>query len=87
MLAYTEESLVSYLKLRDPNAIRFAYKKYAPALYGIIYKHSPENVDEIFQKTFIQIVASVDNYDPANSRLFTWMYWIVMNELSEKRFI
>ncbi len=78
---YTEESLISNLILKDVKAVKFTYKKYAPALYGIIHNHSPEKADQVFIKSFTRIVNTIDTYDPVNSRLFTWMYRIVMDEM------
>ncbi len=78
---YTEESLIVNLILKDVNAIKFAYKKYGPALYGVIHNHSPEKADQVFIKSFTRIVNTIDKYDSVKSRLFTWMYHIVMDEM------
>lgn len=78
---YTEKSLIVNLILKDVNAVKFAYKKYGPALYGVIHTHSPEKADQVFIKSFTRIVNTIDSYDSVKSRLFTWMYLIVRDEM------
>ena len=80
---YPEDKMILKLILKDINAINFVYKKYGPALYGIIYNHSAEQADIIFIKSFKRLLNSVKDYDSSKCRLFTWMYQIVMDEIRQ----
>jgi DNA-directed RNA polymerase specialized sigma24 family protein len=80
---YNDEFLVFGLITRDSDAIRYAYKKYGPALYGVVRHYANNHIDQIFLKSFTRIINSIESYNQANSRLFTWMYCIVMDEIKK----
>lgn len=52
------------------------YDKYAPALYGVLIQKSGNKADAalLLQKTFVTIWKTRENFDPAKSKLFTWLY-------------
>lgn len=57
------------------------YANYADALYGVILKSVQDTAqaEDLMQEVFIKIWRSIDKYDPARSRLYTWMIRIARN--------
>ncbi len=76
---YEEVELIAQLKLRDQSAFNALYDKYAPALYTVVLQmiHNKELVNKIIHKGFMIIWHSVEDYDPAKAKLFTWMLQIM----------
>ena len=72
--AYTDPELVRLLLEKDPEACNFLFEKYGGALYGLVYNIVPvAAVTETLSESFIGIIRSVGNYDPAKGKIFTWM--------------
>lgn len=63
------------LKSRDENGFHHLYDHYSGALYGVILRivHSKECTEEIIQDVFVKIWNSIDQYDPAKGRFYTWI--------------
>ena len=81
MPSYTEEELIIALKTRDSEAFAYLYKQYRGALFAIILQFIPdkEAAGDVLQEVFINIWKSVDKYDPAKGRLFTWLLTLTRN--------
>lgn len=76
-----ETQLISGLKLRDQKSYSLLYKRYAPALLGIIRRRikCPVQAEDILQEVFIKISKNIDTYDPSKGKLFTWLARITNN--------
>lgn len=63
------------------DAFNQLYKMYAPSLLGIINKivQQQETAEDLLQDTFIKIRKYASSYDPAKSRIFTWISRIAKN--------
>ncbi|PWS32524.1 RNA polymerase sigma factor [Pedobacter paludis] len=63
------------------DAFNQLYKMYAPSLLGIIHKivQQQETAEDLLQDTFIKIRKYASSYDPAKSRIFTWISRIAKN--------
>ncbi|MEO7445312.1 MAG: RNA polymerase sigma factor [Ferruginibacter sp.] len=78
---YTEDELVSLLKIRDQSAFSYLYDNYAAALNGVIYRmvDEPQLGQDILQEAFLKIWNNFSQYDNSKGRLFTWMINITRN--------
>jgi RNA polymerase sigma-70 factor (ECF subfamily) len=58
------------------------YNQYAPALYLMIVKLSPDKIiaSTLLEKSFVKIWQSIEYYDISRLRLFTWMVQITLRE-------
>jgi RNA polymerase sigma factor (sigma-70 family) len=74
-LTYSDPELIHLIKQREEKACAYLYDKYAAALQGLINQVLQGNSDsgDVLKKTFVTIFNNIDSYDPAKSRLFTWM--------------
>lgn len=72
---YSETALVDLIKQKDTDACIYLYEKYAGALHGIIRQVMQDagDTEETLKKTFVNICNTINDFDPAKSRLFTWM--------------
>lgn len=80
-LKYSEEELVSLLKVQDQNAFSYLYENYAAALNGIIIRmvEDTQLAEDILQEAFVKIWNNFKQYDDTKGRLFTWMINITRN--------
>lgn len=84
---YTEEELVSLLKLQDKTAFSYLYDNYSGALFGIVLKvlHQEEELSQdVLQEAFVKIWRKIDSYDNSKGTLFTWMLNITRNTAIDK---
>lgn len=71
--------------LKDPVKKNGAFKnlveQYKEQLYWVIRKVllNHDDTDDVLQNTFMKIYLNIDNFNQ-NSKLFTWMYRIAINE-------
>jgi RNA polymerase sigma factor (sigma-70 family) len=78
---YSEQELVTALKLRNNGAYSYLYENYSAALYKII-KQIIQNIEEandVLQEVFISIWRKIESYDAAKGGLFNWMLNIARN--------
>ncbi len=80
-LKYSEEELVSLLKVQDQNAFSYLYENYAAALNGIIIRmvEDTQLAEDILQEAFVKIWNNFKQYDETKGRLFTWMINLTRN--------
>ncbi|MEP7318586.1 MAG: sigma-70 family RNA polymerase sigma factor [Panacibacter sp.] len=73
--------LLEQLRLKDCSAFAELYDKYAPALFGIIYKivHDTSIGEELLQDVFVKVWKNIERYDAGKGTLFTWMLNIARN--------
>ncbi|HVG42800.1 MAG TPA: sigma factor [Chitinophagaceae bacterium] len=62
-------------KLKDTAVYSCLYDKYAPALYGVILKLTPNDhvANGILEKSFLKIWDELHDYDVSKGRLFSLM--------------
>lgn len=79
--SYTEEELISALRLKQKHAFEHLYDMYAPTLNGILFKitNNHEISQDLLQETFLKIWKNIDLYNSSKGRLFTWMLSISRN--------
>lgn len=71
--------------LKDPvkknDAFNNLVEQYKEQLYWVIRKVllNHDDTDDVLQNTFMKIYLNIDNFNQ-NSKLFTWMYRIAINE-------
>lgn len=78
---YSEQELVSALRLRDEKAFAYLYDHYSGALNSVVNTvlNDTELANDVLQTVFINIWRRFDSYDPSKGRLFTWMMNIARN--------
>lgn len=86
---FTEADWVAGLLARDKTVIALCYDKYAPALYGYILKTvlNETVAANVLSAAFLHIVKGIEDYSPAELRLFTWMlritHWEMIRQTGE----
>lgn len=73
----TEMNFIEMLKTREPGAISQLYDRYAPALYGSIFRivKSHTTAERILEHTFLRIIEDIDLLT-SSAALFTTMHGI-----------
>ncbi|HZF65834.1 MAG TPA: hypothetical protein VEZ55_15170 [Chitinophagaceae bacterium] len=67
---------------RDIDVFSRLYDTYAPALYGVILKLTPDVqlASSILEKSFLRIWVELNDHDVSKERLFTLMLRITLQE-------
>jgi len=80
---YTDQQLLHSLQARDIDAFRFLYKKYSPALWGMLVKETSDvkASEQLMQSVFMNIWHNIAEYNQDKCRLFTWMYQLVQIQI------
>ena len=78
---YSEQELVSALRLRDEKAFAYLYDHYSGALYSVVNTvlSDTELANDVLQTVFLNIWRRFDSYDSSKGRLYTWMLNIARN--------
>jgi RNA polymerase sigma-70 factor (ECF subfamily) len=86
MHSYSDDELVVLIRQKDTAACDYLFEKYAGPLHGLINQiiPDPEQADHLLEEVFIIIFQSIDTYDPAKSRLFTWLLQVTRQSAIEK---
>ena len=78
-----EHDLLRLLKdpIKKNGAFKNLVEQYKEQLYWVIRKVllNHDDTDDVLQNTFMKIYLNIDNFNH-NSKLFTWMYRIAINE-------
>ena len=78
-----EHDLLRLLKdsVKKNGAFKNLVEQYKEQLYWVIRKVllNHDDTDDVLQNTFMKIYLNIDNFNQ-NSKLFTWMYRIAINE-------
>ncbi|MFZ1529542.1 MAG: sigma-70 family RNA polymerase sigma factor [Ferruginibacter sp.] len=79
---FSEEELVSALKMRSQKAFGYLYAQYGAAIFTFIKQVIPANetAEDVLQETFTGIWKNIDKYDPSKGRLFTWLVRLARNQ-------
>lgn len=76
-----EETLVSALKQRDPEALATLFESFADKIYrlavGLV--HDEQHADSIVQDTFLALLKHIDRFE-GRSQISTWLYRVAYNE-------
>jgi DNA-directed RNA polymerase specialized sigma24 family protein len=86
MYSYSDAELIVLIRQKDPAACNYLFEKYAGPLHGLIKQiiPDPEHADRLLEDVFIFIFQTIDTYDPAKSRLFTWMLQVTREAAIQK---
>src|SRR5690349_12076877 len=82
-----EQSFLNAIKQRNLEGFSIFYDSCAPAFYGYIKRTLREQkaCDQTLEEAFYTIWTSINEYDPAKERLFTWSLKIVRKKVSTKK--
>ncbi len=74
----SNEQLIKLAQSGDAKAFEILYTKFAPAVFGIIFKtiNNLHQSEDILQNTFIQAWKSIHECEPAKQPVFTWFLCI-----------
>ncbi len=77
----SEKHIVQRLKAKDQRAFEKLYDKYSRPLFGLILRMTKNEQlsEEILQEVFLKLWNNAEKFDPAKSKLFTWLYQIARN--------
>lgn len=83
---YTEEELVSLLRMRDEGGFNYLYDNYAAAINAVITRmiNDEHLAEDILQEAYVKIWNNFNQYDPSKGRLFTWMVNLTRNLTIDK---
>jgi RNA polymerase sigma-70 factor (ECF subfamily) len=78
---------INSLKEQNLEAFSTLYEAYAPAFYGVIKKSLcvSAECEKILQNAFCIIWKSIEEFDPAKERFFTWCLKIVRKEIRKSK--
>jgi DNA-directed RNA polymerase specialized sigma24 family protein len=84
---HSDPQLLSLLKQRDRASWDWLFEKYAGAMYGLISNilHEKNEAINVLEESFTEISRNLENYDPAKSRLFTWMLQLTRETALKRR--
>lgn len=73
-------------KSKDIDAFSCLYDTYAPALYGVILKLTPDVqlASNILEKSFVKIRRRLNDYDASKGRLFSLMLRVTVEEYKKQ---
>ncbi len=76
-----EHELIARLKQLDEKSYAYLYDQYSANLYHVIFRlvNSESESENLLQDTFVKIWRSIDLYDPAKGKLYTWLVTIARN--------
>lgn len=76
-----EETLVSALKQRDPEALAALFERFADKIYRLAVRlvHDEQQADSIVQDTFLALLKHIDRFE-GRSQISTWLYRVAYNE-------
>jgi RNA polymerase sigma-70 factor (ECF subfamily) len=80
--ATDEEALVQRLVARDEQALRILHDRYSRNLLTVILRlvHDEGLAQDVLQEGLLKVWLSIDRYDAARGRLFTWMVRVCCNQ-------
>lgn len=83
---FNEEDFVQELFKRDKKAFDLLYERYSAAMFGVIVRMVKDEAlaEETLQDAFMRIWEKIDLYDPAKSKLFTWIINLTRNLAIDK---
>lgn len=79
---FNEETLISFLREKNPLGMRILVDNYSASLKSIIYSivKNTEHSEDILQEVFIKVWKKFDQYNSEKGALFTWLAVIARNE-------
>lgn len=80
---FTEIDWIKGIVKKDRLIIGLFYDHYSPTLYGHILACVKEEdiAVKIMVEAFLKIVSSMPEYLQTDVNLFTWMIWVINNEI------
>ncbi|GAB3668897.1 sigma-70 family RNA polymerase sigma factor [Hymenobacter agri] len=67
---------------RDEQALRLLHDRYSRNLFAVIMRlvHNQELAQDVLQEGLLKVWLSIEQYDAARGRLFTWMVRVCCNQ-------
>lgn len=80
-----EQQLVNRLEEEDPDAVRELYRQYRPRVFSVVRSNvdTEWDAEEVTQDVLWKVYNKIDMFRQ-NSKLWTWMYRIAVNEARMK---
>lgn len=80
-----EVDIVRQLKDKDVTTFGRLYECYAPALYGMILKLTPDDKEaaSLLEQSFLEIWLQIQGFDTAKDKLFLWMVRITIRHCKD----
>jgi RNA polymerase sigma-70 factor, ECF subfamily len=84
--ALDDPTLLRQIAQQDPQALSTLYDRYARIVYAIADRslRSPEESEEIVLDVFAQVWRIADRYDPAKSRVDTWLFMLTRSRVLDR---
>jgi len=85
----SENQIDQVFKNIDIKEFTDLYDRYAPSLYGMILKLTPDSstATKVLEESFIRMWLERDSYNRSNSRLFTWMLGIALKYYTDNMLV
>ena len=82
-----EQFFLNAIEQRNLAGFAAFYDSCAPSFYGYIKRtlHNQKASDQTLEEAFCAIWTSINDYNPAKERLFTWSFKIVRKKVSTKK--
>ncbi len=77
-----EDYFIERLRNKDKKALIAIYDRYSGAIYGYLLKclKNETRAGEILNKIFLNLSEEINQYNPQNERLFTWLLHIAQRQ-------
>jgi len=77
-----EQHIIDLLQADDKKAMELIYDKYAPSLYGIVFRivGTQELAEDVLQDSFVKIWTNRKRFERGKGSLFTWLLNITRNK-------
>ena len=71
----TQEELIVLIYKKDEKAFKYLYDMYAKSIFAVINVHVKytEDAEEVLEEVFVKIWKKIDQYNPSQGMLYTWM--------------
>lgn len=76
-----ECQLIEGLRRRSRVAYTYLYDHYGPGLLRVLIKMVKDSqlAEDLLQESFLKVFKSIESYEPAKGRFFTWLLRLVRN--------
>jgi RNA polymerase sigma-70 factor (ECF subfamily) len=84
-MAVEEQTLVSALKARDPEALDSVFRAYSDKIYRLAANmlNDEQQADGVVQDTFLKLIQHIDKFE-GRSAVGTWLYRVAYNECLQR---
>jgi RNA polymerase sigma-70 factor (ECF subfamily) len=88
-IPYKDDELILMIQNKNKNAFALLYDKYAPALYGSIFKlvNDKQVAEQILQQTFLEMWNLPTGQNVSHNHLLLWMMNVARSITSKTKTI